>query len=77
MKKDIVAGVTVLTLESGGPSFLMLAPPFNAGLLSIMAIDNCLVNGMLAANTNNSKIKLDYNFMKQNIIDKYSIFLLH
>lgn len=51
LKKDIVAGVTVLTLGSGGLPFLMLAPPFKAGLLSIMAIDNCLVNGMLAANT--------------------------
>lgn len=51
LKIDIVAGVTVLTLGSGGSSFLMETPLDNAGLLSIMATFKSFVNGMLAANT--------------------------
>lgn len=50
LKRDIVAGVTVLTLASGGsPLFKRTLLP-NAGLLSMMATFKCFVNGMLAAN---------------------------
>lgn len=48
LKRDIVAGVTVLTLGSGGSSFLMQSPFNNAGLLSMMATFKCLVSGILA-----------------------------
>ena len=51
LKRDIVAGVTVLTLGSGGSSFLIQNLPDKAGLLSIMATFKCFVKGMLAANT--------------------------
>lgn len=51
LKRDIVAGVTVLTLGSGGSSFLMLSPFDNAGLLSMMATFKCLVSGILAKKT--------------------------
>lgn len=49
LKKEIVAGVTVLTLGSGGSSFFMENPLPKVGLLSIMATFKCLVNGKLAA----------------------------
>ena len=50
LKKDIVAGVTVLTLGSGRSSFLMKCFLPKAGLLSMMATFKCFVNGLLAAN---------------------------
>lgn len=56
LKNDIVAGVTVLTLGSGGSSFLMLIPLTNAGLLSIIATFKCLVNGVLAKKIPRSKV---------------------
>ena len=49
LKREMVAGVTVLTLGSGGSSFLIEGPFNKAGLLSMIAIDKCFVNGMLAA----------------------------
>lgn len=49
LKRDIVAGVTVLTLESGGSSFLMLTLLPKAGLLSMIATFKCFVNGAVAA----------------------------
>lgn len=51
LKREIVVGVTVLTLGSGGSSFLMEAPLNKAGLLSMMAIFKCFVKGVLAAST--------------------------
>lgn len=51
LKRDIVAGVTVLTLASGGSPFFKRTLLPNAGLLSMMATFKCFVNGMLAANT--------------------------
>jgi len=51
LKKEIVAGVTVLTLGSGISVFLREAPDCTdckAGLLSIMATLSSLVNGILA-----------------------------
>lgn len=48
LKRDMVAGVTVLTLGSGGSSFLMLSPFDTAGLLSMMATFKCFVNGIFA-----------------------------
>lgn len=56
LKNDIVAGVTVLTLGSGGSSFLMCTPLNNAGLLSTMATFKCFVNGMLAKEIQRNKI---------------------
>lgn len=52
LKKEILAGVTVLTLGSGKSTFLMEVPLFKAGFLSIIAILNCFVNGMDAAPDN-------------------------
>ena len=49
MKKEMVAGVTVLTLESGILLLVRQFLDFNAGLLSIMATLRFFVNGMLAA----------------------------
>ena len=51
LKRDIVAGVTVLTLASGGSSFLIMSPLDNAGLLSMMATFKCFVIGILAKRT--------------------------
>lgn len=51
LKREIVAGVTVLTLGSGGSSFLKQTLLPNVGLLSMMATFKCFVNGMLAAKT--------------------------
>ena len=45
------AGVTVLTLGSGGSSFLMCKPLLRAGLLSTIATFNCFVIGILAGRT--------------------------
>lgn len=39
----------MLTLGSGGSSFLIVGPFDKAGLLSMIAIDKCFVNDMLAA----------------------------
>ena len=49
LKKDIVAGVTVLTLGSGGSSLFMHGLLAKAGLLSMMATRKCFVNGVVAA----------------------------
>lgn len=49
LKKEMVAGVTVLTLGSGGSSFLMWKLFIKAGLLSMMATVSCFVNGIVAA----------------------------
>lgn len=49
LKKEIVAGVTVLTLGSGGSSFLKHSSFPKVGLLSMMATLKCFVNGVLAA----------------------------
>jgi hypothetical protein len=49
LKKDTVAGVTVLTLGSGGSSLFMHGLLAKAGLLSMMATLRCFVNGMVAA----------------------------
>lgn len=49
LKKEIVAGVTVLTLGSGGSSFLKHSSFPKVGLLSMMATVKCFVNGVLAA----------------------------
>lgn len=57
LKKDIVAGVTVLTLGSGGSSCLMHFWAISAGLLSIIAILSSFVNGMLAASHQNTKVE--------------------
>lgn len=50
----MVAGVTALTLGSGGSSLLMKKLLDNAGLLSTMATFKCFVNGMLAASMQKS-----------------------
>ena len=47
-KKEIVAGVTILTLGSGTSVFFREVPDCKAGLLSIMATLSCFVNGILA-----------------------------
>lgn len=52
LKNDIVAGVTVLTLGSGGSSFFMQSLFTKAGLLSMMATFKCFVNGVVAATSN-------------------------
>ncbi len=51
LKRDIEAGVTVLTLGLGGSSLLKQSLLPNTGLLSMMATFKCFVNGMLAAKT--------------------------
>ena len=48
LRKDIVAGVTVLTLGSGRCPFSMMFFLLKRGLLSIIATFKCFVNGLLA-----------------------------
>jgi hypothetical protein len=49
LKKKLVAGVTVLTLESGILLLVRWFLDFNAGLLLLMVTLRCFVNGILAA----------------------------
>lgn len=63
LKYSIVVGVTVLTLESGGSPFSMWSLLSKIGLLSIIAICSCFVNGELAART--YMIQLSGSYIKK------------